>query len=111
MEDILDIIDDLFDAFSAYACAPLFYDRMFQRGFVLALIGAFIIGKGGAKLLEWRGRILAFFRPSAIPIPSSRPGPSGMDRATGCMSGTALLFLAFLLIFACAASMIMSSMR
>ncbi len=111
MDVILDIISRLVNFAFEFTCIPLFSDAMFRRGFFVALIGGFVIGKLSAKLLYWRSLIFAFFQPSAIPVPTSRPGPSGVDRARGCVSGVAMLILAAIVFFACAAALLMTLAR
>ncbi len=105
MDVILDIISRLVDFAFNFACFPLFSDGMFLRGFLIALIGGYVASKVGGWLLYQREKVRAFFRPSAIPVPSSRPGPSGMERGRGCVSGMLMLFVAGVVLVACALSM------
>lgn len=106
MDTILDIISRLVDYAFDFACIPLISDTMFRRGFIVALITGLVVGKVSSWLIYWRGLIRAFFQPSAIPVPSSRPGPSGLERARGCLTGMLLLTLAGVVAFICIASLL-----
>jgi len=108
---ILDIVSRLVDFAFDYTCLPLFSDGMFRRGFLVALIGGWVASKLGGWLLFQREKVRAFFRPGAIPVPSSRPGPSGMDRGRGCVSGMFMLFAAGVVLAACALSLFVALRR
>ena len=109
MGDILDIVSTLVDLFFDLTCAPLLSDAMYRRGFFTALIGGFIIGKLGSKLLYYRSLVQAYFQPSALP--ASRPGPSGADRTRGCISGMGMLFVFGVLFLMCMASLVVAFMH
>ena len=97
MDVILDIIDAIVDGLVAHILQPFVTDGMYRRGFLTALLVGFVLNKLISAILSARALILGFFLPS--PLPATRPGPSGADKAKGCGSGVLrLIFVAIVLL-------------
>jgi hypothetical protein len=67
-----------------FLCIPMVSEPMYRRGFLVALVFTFLIGKGTRMFLFARGQIVTFF--STIQ-PSLKPSPSGYERMNGCTAG------------------------
>ncbi len=104
MDIILDTIRRLMEGLGDLLLSPLVTDSLYRRGFLAGVFTTVAIGWLGARLLAMiqsaRAAIAAFFQPS--PLPATRPGPSGYDRARGCSTGVLLLagLLICLIVFA-----------
>lgn len=95
MDTILDAIHQILEGAYDKWLLPVFTDSTYRVGFLRGVFLTVVVGIVGGKLraciLSAWARIMGFFQPT--PLPATRPGPSGYNRATGCGQGALTLFL------------------